>query len=145
MAYSQAYSAYKATGVKTASQGKLIVMLYEETVRRLDAALELYTEEHKIEAACIEKFHGHLAKAQEIITELMVSLDMERGGEIAQNLMALYTFFNRELIDICINHEREKLLSVRTMIHDLYSSWTAAAAGSASAQPASHPSVDLNG
>ena len=88
MAYTQAYTAYRETGVRTASQGKLILMLYEEAIRRLDAALALYTDSDKIETVSIEKFHTNVVKMQEIITELMVSLDMEKGGEIAQNLMA---------------------------------------------------------
>lgn len=145
MAYTQAYTAYRETGVRTASQGKLILMLYEEAIRRLDAALALYTDSDKIETVSIEKFHANLVKTQEIITELMVSLDMEKGGEIAQNLMALYGFFNRELVDISINHDRKKLSSVRTMMNDLYGSWAVAVSETPAAEPAAHPSVDING
>ncbi|MGI5173701.1 flagellar export chaperone FliS [Treponema sp. OMZ 840] len=145
MAYTQAYSAYKETGVKTASQGKLLLMLYEEALRRLDTAISLFTNEEKIEAASIEKFHNNLVKAQEIITELMVSLDMEKGGEIARNLMALYSFFNRELMDICINHSREKLHSVRTMMNELFGSWSIAVTETPSADPSAHPALDING
>ena len=145
MAYTQAYTAYRETGVRTASQGKLILMLYEEAIRRLDAALALYTDSDKIETVSIEKFHANLVKTQEIITELMVSLDMEKGGEIAQNLMALYGFFNRELVDISINHDRKKLSSVRTMMNDLHGSWAVAVSEPPAAEPAAHPSVDING
>ena len=145
MAYTQAYTAYRETGVRTASQGKLILMLYEEAIRRLDAALALYTDSDKIETVSIEKFHTNVVKTQEIITELMVSLDMEKGGEIAQNLMALYGFFNRELVDISISHDRKKLFSVRTMMNDLHGSWAVAVLETPAAEPAAHPSVDING
>lgn len=145
MAYTQAYTAYKATGVKTASQGKLIIMLYEEALRRMDAALALYNPQDKLDASSIEKFNNSLVKTQEIITELMVSLDMERGGEIAHNLMALYSFFNRELLDTCITHDKAKLISIRTMMHELHSSWAVAVAETPTADAAVHTAIDING
>ena len=146
MAYTQAYAAYRETGVKTASQGKLIVMLYEEALRRLDSALSLYGKEDKIEAASIEKFHNNLVKTHEILTELMVSLDMERGGEIAQNLMALYSFFNRELMDISMSHDRKKLLSITTFMQELYTSWNAALSNTMAAENTPRAAaVDING
>ncbi|WP_428769633.1 flagellar export chaperone FliS [Treponema sp. HNW] len=145
MAYTKAYTAYRATGVKTASKGKLIIMLYEEALRRMDAALALYNNEEKIEASSIEKYNNCLVKTQEIITELMVSLDMERGGEIAQNLMALYSFFNRELLDTCITHDKAKLLSIRTMMQELHSSWAVAVAETPTADTVSHTAIDING
>jgi flagellar protein FliS len=41
MAYTNALSAYRETRIRTASQGQLIIMLYDEAVKQLDSALEL--------------------------------------------------------------------------------------------------------
>ena len=70
MAYNQAYNAYKTTNVKTASQGRLVVLLYEEAVRQLSLASSLYSADKKLPVNNIEKFGNAILKAQEIITEL---------------------------------------------------------------------------
>ncbi len=123
MAYTKPYAAYKQTGIKTASKGKLIVMLYEGAVQNIHAALRLFDSEKKLPVKSIEKFHNHIVKTQEIITELMVSLNMEEGGEIAQNLMSLYRFFNKELMDICMSHDHAKLSDIGRLVGDLCESW----------------------
>ena len=94
MGYQNAYTAYQRTNVNTASQGRLVVLLYEGAVKHLTSALNLFDNNGKIKAKDIEQFGIHIQKAQAIITELQVSLDMEKGGEIARNLMSLYVFFN---------------------------------------------------
>ena len=68
MAYSGAsyggYNAYKQVGVKTASQGKLVVMLYEGAVSHVEKAIALIGPDGKIKANSIESFgnHNHIIK-----------------------------------------------------------------------------------
>ena len=50
MAYNQAYSAYQKTNVTTASQGRLVVLLYEAAVKNLNSALALLEPEDKLKA-----------------------------------------------------------------------------------------------
>ena len=94
MAFQNAYSAYQKTNVNTASQGRLVVLLYEGAIKQLTMAMSYIDENNKINPRDIEKYGICLQKVQAIITELQVSLDMEKGGDIAKNLMALYVFFN---------------------------------------------------
>lgn len=143
MAYNQAYNAYRETNVKTASQGKLVVLLYEEAVRQLSSATSLFEPDGKILAKNIEKFGKNILKAQEIITELQVSLDMEKGGEIASNLMALYIYFNKELTDANIKKDKPKIDAILKMMQELCESWRQAAASSANA-PAGQVRQTLN-
>ena len=117
------YNTYREIGVKTASQGKLVVMLYEGAVSHLADALALVDEDNKVPANKIESFVGHIQKVQDIITELQVSLDMEKGGEIAKNLMALYIYFNKELLNASISHDRKKLQFVHEMMSKLSETW----------------------
>ena len=79
MGYQNAYAAYQKTNVNTASQGRLVVLLYEGAVKHLKAALNLFDENDKLKAGDIEQFGIHLQKTQAIITELQVSLDMEKA------------------------------------------------------------------
>ena len=109
MGYNQAYNAYRDTNVKTASQGRLIVLLYEGAVKQLTLANSMFDENGKLPVRSIEAFGKAILKAQEIITELQVSLDMEKGGEIAKNLMSLYIFFNKELTETNISKDQKRL------------------------------------
>ena len=140
MAYTNAISTYKETRVKTASQGQLIIMLYDEAVKHLDRALELLgiNSGGKKDPGNIEKISKSILKAQEIITELTVSLDFEQGGEIAKNLFSLYSWFNKELLEANIQQDLRKVTTVRNQMHELRNAWAEIAAKNGSEAPAKH-------
>ena len=123
MSYNNALSVYQDVRIKTASQGQLIIMLYDEIIKNINNGIELLelNANGKKDPSRIEKINKSILKAQEVITELMVSLDFEEGGEIAKNLFSLYTWFNQELIEGNIKQDAERLISVRNMITDLRS------------------------
>jgi flagellar protein FliS len=100
-------------------------MLYDEAVRQLDMGLELLALNlsGKKDPGRIEKISKSILKTQEIITELMVSLDFEQGGEIARNLFSLYTWFNQELLEANIAHDAKRITVVRSMISELRGAW----------------------
>ena len=137
MPINKGYAAYQNTNIKTASQGKLVVLLYEAAVKNLKNAESLIDEENKIKPSNMEKFGKFLQKAQAIITELQVSLDMEKGGEIAKNLMSLYIYFNQELISVNIKHDKTKLEYIKQQMSELLKAWKEASA-SASQTPVQH-------
>ena len=146
MGYNNAYNAYKDINVKTASQGRLIVLLYEEAVKQLTLASSFFDANQSLPVRNIENFGKAVMKAQEIITELQVSLDMEKGGEIANNLMALYIFFNKELTDANIKKDKSKIDSTLKMMKDLCESWRQASESSANAPAATiRQSVNIEG
>jgi len=130
LAYTDAISTYRETRVKTASQGQLIIMLYDEAVKHLDRALDLLglNTHGKKNPGNIEKISKSILKAQEIITELTVSLDFEQGGEIAKNLFSLYAWFNKELLESNISQDIQRLTIIRNQISELRSAWTEIAA-----------------
>jgi len=125
LAYKNASSTYKETKIKTASQGQLILMLYDEAVKQLNMALELLElNSQKKEPGKIEQISKAVMKTEEIITELTVSLDFEQGGEIAKNLFALYSWFNKELLEANIAQDLGRIKTVRDMISDLRDTWS---------------------
>jgi len=124
LAYSNALSAYRETRIRTASQGQLIVMLYDEAVKQLDHAIELIgSDGNKLGPGKIEGLNGALVKAQEIVTELMASLDFDAGGEIARNLFSLYHWFNRELLQANITKDHARIRAVRILMFELRAAW----------------------
>ena len=77
---------YKKKQVESASPLKLIIMLYDAALDQLNKASLALEDESPNR---IEKYHNALIAAQNIITELIASLDMEAGGEVAKNLFKL--------------------------------------------------------
>lgn len=136
MGYTNAYNAYQRTNVNTASQGRLVVLLYEGAVKQLGTSLTYIETSGKVLPQNIEKFGICIQKAQAIITELQVSLDMEKGGEIARNLMSLYLFFNEELVTATINQDKKKIEFVMNMMSQLADSWRQVANSTANAPAA---------
>ena len=145
MAYKNASSTYKETRITTASQGQLIIMLYDGAEKQLNLALEQLelNNSDKKDPGRIEQIGKALMKAEEIITELMVSLDFEQGGEIAKNLFALYTWFNRELMEANIAQDIRRITTVRDMVSELRNSWKEIA-GKYSADSVNREAVGLN-
>jgi flagellar secretion chaperone FliS len=120
MAYTNnSVHAYRETRVKTASQGRIIVMLYDEALRQIDEAVGLLDTGTKQ----LDRVNNSVVKAQDIITELMVSLDMEQGGDIARNLFRLYMFFNDRLMEGNVRKETKPLIEVRGLMASLRDAW----------------------
>ncbi len=113
-------NAYKETTIKTASQGKIIIMLYDEAVRQLDISVSMLEDENSKE---FDKVNNAILRAQDMITELMVSLDFEKGGEIAQGLFSLYMFFNRQMMEANMKKDVASLKWVRGQIAELREAW----------------------
>jgi flagellar protein FliS len=144
MEYKSASLTYKETRIKTANQGQLIMMLYDESIKQLNTAVELlHLNMHKKEPGRIEQIGKAVMKTEEIMTELMVSLDFEQGGEIAKNLFSIYTWFNRELMEANIYQDINRILTVKDMISDLRNTW-AVITSQYNAEPAVREAVGLN-
>jgi flagellar protein FliS len=54
-----------------------------------------------------------------VLTELLVTLDLEKGGEVASNLAALYTFLLGELVQVGVRTDLARLDRVTRMIAEL--------------------------
>ncbi len=112
-------NAYKETHIKTASQGKIIIMLYDEAIRQLDTSIRLLKDNTRE----YDKVNTAILRAQDMVTELMVSLDFEKGGDIAQGLYGLYMFFNQHMMQANMKKDAEMLGTVRTQLNELRGAW----------------------
>jgi len=112
--------AYRETDVKTAGPMQLIIMLYDECLRTLEKAQRAFDFE---EPERIEAVNTHLLHAQDVITELAVSLDMENGGEIAVNLHNLYDFMVNHLSEANVTKDRQRVKEVHKLLSELKESW----------------------
>ncbi len=112
-----AFDEYKKTQVTTANQGKLIVMLYDGAIKFINIALE------NMEPQKYDIVNSNIIKAQDIITELLLSLNMKEGGEVSSNLFNLYIYFKKTLLDANIKKDPEILRHVQKLIKDLRDAW----------------------
>ena len=120
LAISNPYQQYKKTQIDTANQGKLIVMLYDGAIKFINIAIDL------IPSRSIEKIHNNIMKAQDIINELITSLNME-VGEISEKLFSIYMYIKKKLIEANIKKEAAPLIEVRDYLIALRDAWEEAA------------------
>lgn len=138
-------AAYRETRIRTAGPGQLVVMLYEEAVKQCDRAIDFLDTDLKRKPANIEKVNQAICKVQDIVTELMASLDFEAGGDIARDLFSLYVYFNRELTEANIAKDIARVKAVRAMIADLASAWSVAAVKAQGVGDERRPGVNIAG
>ncbi|HOK01068.1 MAG TPA: flagellar export chaperone FliS [Spirochaetota bacterium] len=117
MSNTNPYSQYKQTQITTANQGKLIVMLYDGAIKFLNIAIE------NMNPRTYDVVNNNIIKAQDIITELLLSLNMEEGGEIAKNLFSLYMYFKRQLLEANIKKDPEIIKHVLKLLKELRDAW----------------------
>lgn len=98
-------------------QKKLIVLLYEGCIKNLKLA-ELHIAEKNI-----ERTNQALIKAQDIIAELMNTLDFEKGGEVAENLYRMYEYLASELIKANVSKDAEDVKRNRRLVEELRDAW----------------------
>lgn len=113
------FSAYQETAVLTQSKGRLVIMLYEGAIRFLRQALD-DLERRDYAAKGI-----HIRKALDIIFELNTVLDMEQGGQIAQNLRALYNFMQKHLSEANTKRDPRMIRDVIGLLDELNKGWRA--------------------
>lgn len=110
------YQNYIRQEVEGATKGKLVLLLYDGAVKFMRIAV-LAIEEGKIPEA-----HNNIMKAQNIIYELMSSLNMD-AGEISQNLLRLYDFMIWSLIEANKSKDKTKVESAISIMTELREAW----------------------
>jgi flagellar protein FliS len=112
----QAYKQYQRTQAETASPGELILMMYNGAIKFLTAARA------RIESEDFEGANKNLLRAQEIVLELMISVDVG-AGSVAQNLFDLYEFIHRHLVEANCRKDPKMVEEAVALLRDLLPAW----------------------
>lgn len=115
MAMQNPYNQYKENNIKTASPENLTLMLYEGALKFI------YQGKMFIEQKNIVRANETIQRAQDIIEELNITLDMKY--EISNNLRSLYTYILDRLVDANIHKNKEILDEVADIVRDLKDTW----------------------
>ena len=113
------YNQYKQTAIQTASPEKLLIMLYDGAIKFANQA------KANIMAKNIEEANTFIIKTQDIITELMFTLDMDY--EISKNLYRIYDFINWRLFQANLKQDAMLIEIVVNIMMGLRSTWAEAA------------------
>lgn len=111
-------SAYQRSAVLTASQGQLVVMLYDGAHRFLCQASIAMTGRDVADA------HRKLRRAEAIISHLRNTLDHEQGGEVAFRLERIYGFCLRRLNEARVRRDSQMVEQVDVLLLELRESWS---------------------
>lgn len=111
-----AYQMYRQTQVATASQGELLLMLFDGAIRFARQALE-HLDHGKLEEAS-----SKLIRAQDIVDELILALDLD-VGEIAHNLQQLYTYIYDLLVRANVKKDPEAVNEALHLLVELRETW----------------------
>lgn len=130
MANGRFLNEYRKGAVNGASPLKLVIMLYDGALKFMEAGKQAMGRKD------LEKQNAELQKAQRIVTELMACLDMEKGGEIARNLFALYSYVLNELVEANVKDQPEPIDRCILVMSELRESWVELEAAKATTEPA---------
>ena len=128
---------YQATQISTATKEQLLLITYDigiKACRMAEAALEGDESAKNLSVA-----NREIIRAQEVIRELMITLNTDRGGEMAQGLMRLYDYMYQLLVDANIKKEPDGIHTVRTMLEELKTTWEGALVKLLQEYQAAHP------
>ena len=120
MTANNAYAKYKEQSVTTATPEELTLMLYNGCIKFINLA-EVFIDEKNIEKANI-----NIIKAQDIIRELNITLNMDY--EVSENLRQLYSFVNERLIEANLRKGKKPLLEAKEIVTELRDTWKEAMA-----------------
>lgn len=130
-----AQNTYQTTQISTATKEQLLLITYDIGIRSCRIA------ETALEGTSpnFDLANKEIIRAQEVIRELMVTLNTEKGGEAAQGLLKLYDYMYQLLVDANIKKEPHNVATVRGMLEELKATWEEALLKLLKEYQAAHP------
>ncbi|SFD42079.1 flagellar protein FliS [Bacillus sp. OV194] len=109
------YQSYQNNSVQTASPGELTLMLYNGCLKFITQAKQAIQNKN------LQEKNTNCLKAQKIIQELMVTLNMD--APVSQTLMPMYDYLNRRLIEANVQGSIEILDEVESFVTEFRDTW----------------------
>lgn len=114
------YGEYKKNQVLTATKEQVLIMLYEAAIRNCKAA------ERAMNLKKIADKGTHLLKVQDIVNELLVTLDEKADPALVDKLKGLYLFMLDKITEANINNSVESIKTVQQLLETLHEGWKGA-------------------
>lgn len=108
---------YQKSSIETASREQILIMLYDGAIQFLNKArVAIENKDH-------EATHNNLIGAQNIIQEFINSMDREVAPQLAENLISLYEYFIRRLVQANMKRQIEPIDEVLKYLKSLKATW----------------------
>jgi len=111
------YFAYQKNDILNLSPLNIVSRLYQALERHLEEARMAIRRGDRASKG------ESLSKALSIVGELQAALNMEQGGEIADNLFALYDYMIRELSYANILNDEGKIDALLGIVRTIAEAW----------------------
>lgn len=111
---------YKDQSVMTMTQGELLIVLFDELIKRLTRA------EFALENAKFDVFDQSIERSQEIVEYLKASLDFQY--EISGEINRMYDFFMYEISRIKASRKKEIIAEMKPLVKELRDTFEEASA-----------------
>ncbi|MBI3557338.1 MAG: flagellar export chaperone FliS [Deltaproteobacteria bacterium] len=111
---------YKTTSVTTASRGQVLLMLYEGAMKFCRIAIEATKRKDLAEKG------KNILKIQDIINELVVTLNHDVGGDLSRELERLYNYMIEQITVANVKNDPKPLETVLKLLETLHEGWVAA-------------------
>jgi flagellar secretion chaperone FliS len=118
----KAWQSYRQVATQTASPGQVVLMLYSGIIRFLEQARLGFGMDDPKESN--EAINNNLLRAQAIINEMNLSLNMAEGGEFAQKMRGLYDYFDRRLQESNMTKTEPGIIEVLKHVTVLRDAWS---------------------
>ena len=118
---------YKSAAVNTATPSSLLLMLYDGAIKFMRIADKAFEYEDPLEFN--QTIHNNLIKAQNIVRELrgaLISRGEGEDGDLVNNLIALYDYFDRRLQEANFKKNREIVREIIDRMSELRGAWAEA-------------------
>lgn len=115
MSYGTLQANYREMEIQSASPEKLVCIVFEHLVINLERA-RIAMERKDIENRVVA-----LRRARGLVTELLCTLDVEKGGPLAVDLAGMYQVMLVELVDVGMRGDlvcMGKLIRIATALRD---------------------------
>ncbi len=133
----RAHDVYQKMQVQTANPTGLIILLYRGAIDRLIAA------ERQLRSDDKERMNASLKAAQDIILELMVSVDTSADDEFALGLLRLYEYAYHRLVRANVENDSGMIEEVKGILEQLLEAWRLVMADSSEYSSRDEQPVDL--
>lgn len=113
---------YQTLAIQTASPGKLVLMLFDGALRFIEASKQGFASPIE-NLKRNELIHNNLTKVSAILLELQSSLNLEKGGDLAQTLYRLYDYMMGQLTQANLKKEPSLVLEVERLLRPIRDAW----------------------
>lgn len=112
------FEQYKKTSVNTMTKGELLILLFDEAIKKLNQS-KILMENNDFDNANV-----NLEKTRKIFNHLIVTLDDQY--KLSQELSEMYMFFNSQIIIASSKKSTKYIDDILPIVKDLRNTWVEA-------------------